>query len=123
MSLRHDVAPTDVATIPLISDDAFALADHVITFLRPEADRSQVVVEVRDAHGNLLARSVVETDETSQSVADGLLQAAHLERCSDFITDPLGKRRVRRVASVGPTIDATISRYERDRSSAPQMAI
>lgn len=124
MSLRHDVAPTDVPSIPTAGSAALAVADQVIAFHRPEVVRSQVVVELRDAHRNLLARSVVDSTDGPQAVADELLATAHLDRCSEFITDPLGRRKVRRsIASVCPRIEATAGRYERDRSSAPQMAI
>ena len=124
MSLRHDVATSDVPTLPLLGEDAAAVADQVITFVRAVAAGEQIVVELRDAHGNLVARSSVDDDRAQHIVADELLRSARLERCSDFITDPLGKTKVRRsIASVCPSIEATTSRYEQARSSAPQMAI
>lgn len=81
------------------------------------------MIELLDAHGNLVARSSVPADRAEPVIADELLRAARLERCSHVITDPLGKTKVRRsIASVCPSVEATASRYEQARSRAPQMA-
>lgn len=124
MSLRHDVAPTDVPLIQRLAPEPLGLADQVDAFLRPgPGGAPAVVVELRDAHSNLLARTVVETGWTREQATDELLRVVRLDRCSDFATDPLGKGRRRRiVASVCPSADAHETRYEHDRASAPRMA-
>lgn len=124
MSLRHDVAPTDVATLQSASAGALALADHLVAYRRDDASVEHVVVELRDAHRNLLARSTVAGAASVERVADELLAGARLERCSDFITDPIGRKKSRRtVASVCPAVDTAASSYERARAGAPQMAV
>lgn len=81
MSNRHDVAPTDVATIATMSDSIAARADQIVTFTRPTlTGKPEVVVELRDGHGNLLARSTSRTDTAADIVADRLLRDAPVER-------------------------------------------
>lgn len=125
MSLRHDVAPTDVPTLDAMSREGIDAADRVIAFHRPSAGTTpEVVVELRDMHRNLLARTVVLTEDELTAVTDQLLAGAQLDRCSDFITDPLGRTKVRRsIASVCPGVNASTSVYERARSNAPSLAI
>ncbi len=124
MSLRHDVAPTDVPLVQRLAPESLAVADQVDAFLRPAPSGAPaVVVELRDAHRNLLARTVLETAQSREQAIDELLRVVRLDRCSDFVTDPLGKGRRRRiVASVCPSAGSHETRYEHDRSSAPQMA-
>ncbi len=124
MSLRHDVAPTDVPLIQRLATESLGLAHEVDAFLRPlPSGAPAVVVELRDAHRNLLARTVIETASSRERAIDDLLRAVRLDRCSDFVTDPLGKGRRRRiVASVCPSAGPHETRYEHERASAPRMA-
>ncbi len=110
-----------VAPVPVLTDldaEALAAADHVVVFPRSTA-RSPipaVVIELRDAYGNLLARTVVETDARRETVAERMLDAVDLARCSAFVTDPLARHRV--IASVGPRARASVERLERARVGA-----
>ncbi len=124
MNLRHDVAPTDVPLIQQLPADSLELADEVDAFLRPAPSGDPaVVVELRDAHRNLLARTVLESEASREHAIDELLRLVRLDRCSEFVTDPLGKGRRRRiVASVCPSAGSRETRYEHDRASAPRMA-
>jgi len=125
VSLRHDVAPTDVSTLDVMEREVLDLADQVIAFHRPVAGApAEVVVELRDLHRNLLGRSVLTTDEEPTDVAEQLLEIAHLDRCSEFITEPLGRKKVRRmIASVCPGSTPTLSPYEQARAGALKQAI
>lgn len=125
MTLRHDVAPTDVSTILAMSRTDLDKADQVITFNKPVVSgEPEVVVELRDLHRNLLGRTVVVTDAAPTEVAERLLAEVRLDRCSDYLTDPLGRTKVRRtVASVCPAAAPTVSTYERERTGALRQAI
>lgn len=125
MSNRHDVAPTDVATIAAMSSGLVARADQIVTFIRPTlTGKPEVVVELRDGHGNLLARSVLRTDTAADVVADEFLRDAPVERCSAFVVEPLNLKKVRRlVASVCPATNASTSFFEQARRSAAPISI
>ncbi len=122
MSQRRavDRPATDVATIQLMAPAAIIAADHFVVFERPAVNGAPaVVVELRDAHRNLLARSVVETSVPKTEVAEQLLDAVQLMRCSECVIDPLGRQRIRRVtASVALRESRPGSQYQRQRASA-----
>ncbi len=114
-------APQLVSPVPALAEldtEALASADHVVVFPRSTA-RSPIpaiVVELRDAYRNLLARTVVETDARREAVAEGMLDAVDLARCSAFVTDPLARHRV--IASVCPRVEAVAVRSQRARVGA-----
>lgn len=116
MSAQQLVAPVPV--LAELSADALGAADHIVVFPRSAA-RSPipaVVVELRDAHRNLLARTVVETDARREAVAERMLDAVDLTRCSAFVTDPLARHRV--IASVCPRVEPVTVRPQRARVGA-----
>lgn len=122
MSQRRDVdrPVTDVATIQLMAPAAIIAADHFVAFERPAVNGAPaVVVELRDAHRNLLARSIVETSAPKTEAAEQLLDAVQLMRCSEYVIDPIGRQRIRRVtASVTLRESRPESQYQRERASA-----
>ncbi len=122
VSQRRDVRrpTTDVVTIPLMAPMAVAAADHFVAFERPAVNGAPaVVVELRDAYRNLLARSIVETSAPKTEVAEQQIDTVQLMRCSDYVIDPIGRERNRRVtASVTPRESRPDSQYQRQRASA-----
>ncbi len=126
MTRRSELGSSaSVPTFLTLRSESLGLADQVIAFEKLAAQgEALAVVELRDAHRNLLARSVVPQQGDVEATADELLRSVQLERCSDFIFDPLSRVKVRRsVASVSPTVGDRSSRYEQVRAGAPRMAV
>ncbi len=126
MTRRSELGSSaSVPTFLTLRSETLGLADQVIAFQKPAAEgETLAVVELRDARRNLLARSVVPLRGDAEATADELLSTVQLERCSDFIFDPLSRVKIRRsVAAVSPTVGGRSSQYEQVRANAPRMAV
>ncbi|GMA27162.1 hypothetical protein [Arenivirga flava] len=126
MTRRSELGSSaSVPTFLTLGGEALGLAEQVVAFEQPAGQgEPRAVVELRDVHGNLLARSVLPMRGDAEAAADELLRSVQLERCSEFIFDPLSRVKIRRsVAAVSPTVGGRSSRYEQVRASAPGMAV
>jgi hypothetical protein len=83
-------AVTDIPTLQNLPRSIAALAHSVSAY---ETAGPEVVVEVLDEHGQVLARTVVESGAGREIVTDAVLVDSYLDRYSGFVTEPLGGRR------------------------------
>lgn len=118
MSIQRTALDSGVATLPALPRERAELAHTVAVYSRPGTDGTPtVVVEVADAHRNLLARSVIETTADRETAADFVLVDSALERCGAWRIDPIHRRK-RLVGLVTLRASVGASAYERARSAA-----
>lgn len=116
MTLLRTSGQTGILPIEHLSATAADEAHSITTYGRPGHDgTTTVVIEVRDAHENLLARSTIDTDATWRVAADFLLVDSLIERCSAWRTDPVHKYR-RSIATVTRRLNDVLSDFEIERA-------
>jgi len=95
---------TGIPTLQNLPRTAAARA-HAVSVYTVD-DRHEVVVEVIDQHQTVLARTVIESEASRETVVDALLTDSYLDRYSGFTIDPLGgRRRLTALAGLRLTLD------------------
>lgn len=89
---------------------------HAFEHRRPGGP-SETIVELHDAHGLVIARTVIVRIGDREAIADAVLATTPLIRCADYSTDPL-RGRTRIAAMVTPTASTTHVAYEMQRNAA-----
>lgn len=109
MSAYRTAGATGVPTIAMLTRADAEAAGQLSVF--EAKGGGTVVVEIRDVHENLLARTTVTTDAAPKSVVDAVLEPTVLERYSGFTIVPIDRRRL--TAAVGLQLSSTPGALER----------
>lgn len=83
---------SNIAAVHALPRNLVLEADTVTVYRMDAGPRAgAMVIEVTDAHGTVLGRTITEGEGTRQDVADSVLDRSPLQRCSDWTTHPIGK--------------------------------
>lgn len=122
MTIHRTAMDSGLATIPQLNREQAATADKVAVYSRPGVDGiPTVIIECTDLHGNLIARSVVETTAEREAVASSVLVDSQIEMCGQWRIDPIHRRK-RSIVMVALRASDRISDFEIARGATQRAA-
>ncbi|MFB6489616.1 hypothetical protein P2A57_24365 [Xanthomonas perforans] len=109
---------TDLPTINQLPRELLLDAHSIAAFERHTEGAAPVTaVEALDAHGVVLARTIIRGAGDREAAAEQALAGSGLERCGEYRVDPL-RDRTRVVALVTLRVSNTISDFQARRIAA-----